>query len=181
MCAVWCLAALEAKIAKLGDNDADKRAMHTRALVPPTLPCLHWVHVVISCIRLLQTALSAKLAALEGATVSENDRSELLASMRDPWCDLLDQSKGSTITNPALFTKLTQHWEAEFHKDMQALNVWLARTRWITADMIGAQCRSYLRMCSRASQSTFPRLLHSSRRLSTTSLRMYHIRPLCIW
>jgi cysteinyl-tRNA synthetase len=97
--------------------------------------------------QFLQTALSSKLAALEGATVSENDRSELLASMRDPWCDLLDQSKGSTITNPALFTKLTQHWEAEFHKDMQALNVRLARHHMRSVDMAGAGYRSSLPMC----------------------------------
>ncbi len=33
-CVLVCgIVALEAKIAKLGDNDADKRAMHTRTLV----------------------------------------------------------------------------------------------------------------------------------------------------
>jgi len=35
----------------------------------------------------------------------------------------LDGIKGSTITEHSIFNKLSQHWEAEFYKDMDALNV----------------------------------------------------------
>ena len=30
---------------------------------------------------------------------------------------------GSDVTDHRIFAKLTQHWEDEFHKDMEALNV----------------------------------------------------------
>ena len=30
---------------------------------------------------------------------------------------------GSNVTDHRIFAKLTQHWETEFHKDMEALNV----------------------------------------------------------
>lgn len=42
---------------------------------------------------------------------------------KDPLSDWLDKIKGSTITEHSIFNKLSQHWESEFHKDMDALNV----------------------------------------------------------
>ncbi|XP_028047217.1 cysteine--tRNA ligase, cytoplasmic isoform X2 [Monomorium pharaonis] len=47
----------------------------------------------------------------------------LLREARDPLANWLDEKKGSTITEHSIFSKLSQHWEAEFHKDMDALNV----------------------------------------------------------
>lgn len=42
---------------------------------------------------------------------------------RDPLADWLDKIKGSTIVEHSIFNKISQHWEAEFHKDMDDLNV----------------------------------------------------------
>ncbi|XP_011700018.1 PREDICTED: cysteine--tRNA ligase, cytoplasmic [Wasmannia auropunctata] len=47
----------------------------------------------------------------------------LLREARDPLANWLDEIKGSTITEHSIFNKLSQHWEAEFHKDMDALNI----------------------------------------------------------
>ncbi|XP_053995606.1 cysteine--tRNA ligase, cytoplasmic [Hylaeus anthracinus] len=47
----------------------------------------------------------------------------LLKEARDPLADWLDKKKGSTVTEHSIFNKLSQHWELEFHKDMDALNV----------------------------------------------------------
>jgi len=47
-----------------------------------------------------------------------------LREARDPLANWLDGIKGSIITEHSIFNKLlSQHWEAEFHKDMDALNV----------------------------------------------------------
>ncbi|XP_070558750.1 cysteine--tRNA ligase, cytoplasmic-like [Ptychodera flava] len=42
---------------------------------------------------------------------------------RDVLADLLDGRKGHEITDNSIFSSLPQHWEAEYHKDMTALNV----------------------------------------------------------
>ena len=47
----------------------------------------------------------------------------LLRDARDPLSEWLDRSKGNTVSEHSIFSKLSQHWEAEFHKDMDALNV----------------------------------------------------------
>ncbi|XP_071573548.1 cysteine--tRNA ligase, cytoplasmic-like [Temnothorax nylanderi] len=47
----------------------------------------------------------------------------LLREARDPLANWLDDIKGSTVTEHSIFNKLSQHWEAEYHKDMDALNV----------------------------------------------------------
>lgn len=47
----------------------------------------------------------------------------LLKEARDPLAEWLDKKKGATVTEHSIFTKLSQQWEAEFHKDMDALNV----------------------------------------------------------
>lgn len=48
---------------------------------------------------------------------------KLLEEARDPLADWLDKQKGATVTEHSIFTKLSQHWESEFHKDMESLNV----------------------------------------------------------
>ncbi|XP_015186917.1 PREDICTED: cysteine--tRNA ligase, cytoplasmic [Polistes dominula] len=47
----------------------------------------------------------------------------LLEEARDPLANWLDDQKGDTVEEHSIFTKLSQHWESEFHKDMDALNV----------------------------------------------------------
>lgn len=47
----------------------------------------------------------------------------LLKEVRDPLAEWLDKEKGAMVTEHSIFTKLSQHWEQEFHKDMDSLNV----------------------------------------------------------
>ncbi|CAK9804730.1 Cysteine--tRNA ligase, cytoplasmic [Anthophora plagiata] len=47
----------------------------------------------------------------------------LLKEMRDPLAEWLDKKQGAMITEHSIFTKLSQHWEVEFYKDMDSLNV----------------------------------------------------------
>lgn len=42
---------------------------------------------------------------------------------RDLLSDWLDMKFGSQVTDNSIFSKLPKFWEAEFHKDMEALNV----------------------------------------------------------
>ncbi|XP_034944373.1 cysteine--tRNA ligase, cytoplasmic [Chelonus insularis] len=66
---------------------------------------------------------------LETAVKSNNKDSikmhqdNLLMVSRDALADWLDQRQGETVTDNEIFQKLSQHWEIEFHKDMDALNV----------------------------------------------------------
>ncbi|CAL7945177.1 unnamed protein product [Xylocopa violacea] len=47
----------------------------------------------------------------------------LLKEARDPLAEWLDKREGATVTEHSIFSKLSQHWEGEFHKDMDDLNV----------------------------------------------------------
>ncbi|KAG6796989.1 cysteine--tRNA ligase, cytoplasmic [Apis mellifera caucasica] len=47
----------------------------------------------------------------------------LLKEVRDPLAEWLDKEKGAMVTEHSIFTKLSQYWEQEFHKDMDSLNV----------------------------------------------------------
>lgn len=42
---------------------------------------------------------------------------------KDPLSDWLDSKFGATVRDNAIFSALPKHWENEFHKDMDALNV----------------------------------------------------------
>ena len=46
-----------------------------------------------------------------------------MSDARDPLSDWLDKKSGSSVTEQSIFRKLSEHWEAEYHKDMDALNV----------------------------------------------------------
>uniref|UniRef100_A0A8D8LS95 Cysteine--tRNA ligase, cytoplasmic n=1 Tax=Cacopsylla melanoneura TaxID=428564 RepID=A0A8D8LS95_9HEMI len=48
---------------------------------------------------------------------------KLLTAIKDPLSDWLDSLHGSTITDNSIFATLPKHWESEFHKDMNDLNV----------------------------------------------------------
>ncbi|XP_050459094.1 cysteine--tRNA ligase, cytoplasmic [Cataglyphis hispanica] len=66
---------------------------------------------------------------LEKAVIGKNEKEiiefqkALLKEVKDPLADWLDKIKGSTVTEHSIFNKLSKHWESEFHKDMDALNV----------------------------------------------------------
>jgi cysteinyl-tRNA synthetase len=46
-----------------------------------------------------------------------------LVEAKDPLADWLDKQFGGTVTDNSIFSELPRYWEAEFHKDMDALNV----------------------------------------------------------
>ncbi|XP_055470665.1 cysteine--tRNA ligase, cytoplasmic isoform X2 [Psammomys obesus] len=75
---------------------------------------------------------SVKLATepLEQAVHSSTSAEEvdscvqvLLEEAKDLLSDWLDSTGGSEVTDNSIFSKLPKFWEAEFHKDMEALNV----------------------------------------------------------
>ncbi|XP_043468680.1 cysteine--tRNA ligase, cytoplasmic [Leptopilina heterotoma] len=88
-------------------NDADKKEMFIKML------------------DRVQTAIEN----LEKAVKSNNENNIkecqkiLLAETRDPLSDWLDKKNGSSVTEQSIFRKLSEHWESEFHKDMDAINV----------------------------------------------------------
>ncbi|XP_078457612.1 cysteine--tRNA ligase, cytoplasmic [Lampetra planeri] len=47
----------------------------------------------------------------------------LLTEARDPLSEWLDAQHGSEVTENSIFSELPRYWEAEFHRDMEALNV----------------------------------------------------------
>lgn len=52
----------------------------------------------------------------------------LLEEAKDLLSDWLDATLGSEVTDNSIFSELPKFWEAEFHKDMAALNVSVAVT-----------------------------------------------------
>lgn len=42
---------------------------------------------------------------------------------KDPMADWLDLKRGSEVTDKAIYSALTKHFEEEYHKDMASLNV----------------------------------------------------------
>ncbi|XP_034243855.1 cysteine--tRNA ligase, cytoplasmic isoform X2 [Thrips palmi] len=50
-------------------------------------------------------------------------KKNLLEVAKDPLSDWLDSSLGSSVADNSIFSQLPRFWEAEFHKDMDALNV----------------------------------------------------------
>lgn len=53
----------------------------------------------------------------------------LLEEAKDVLSDWLDSMHGSEVTDNSIFSELPKFWEAEFHKDMEALNVSVADGR----------------------------------------------------
>lgn len=89
---------------------------------------------------------------------------------------------GSTVSDPDVFTKLTKHWETEFHRDMEALNVRGGRVAMrertsLAVSLTPHPCRSALPTSSRASPSTCPRSPTLSSASSTTALREFPPPP----
>ena len=63
---------------------------------------------------------------------------ELLTAGRDLLADWLDAQHGHEISDKSIFSGLTQHWENEFHNDMQALNVSMEKREdfWVVVFML---------------------------------------------
>ncbi|GJQ69559.1 hypothetical protein Trydic_g6655 [Trypoxylus dichotomus] len=53
----------------------------------------------------------------------ESAQRQFVVDSRDPLADWLDSLYGCTVTDNAIFSSLPNHFEKEFHKDMDALNV----------------------------------------------------------
>ncbi|XP_076249605.1 cysteine--tRNA ligase, cytoplasmic [Calliopsis andreniformis] len=88
-------------------NDPDKKSMLERMLCN-----------VEKAIENLENAVKSK----DEHKIKESQEL-LLKEARDPLAEWLDKKKGATVTEHSIFNKLSQHWESEFHKDMDALNV----------------------------------------------------------
>lgn len=88
-------------------NDPDKKAMVQKMLCN-----------VEKAIENLNDAVKSK----DVAKIIEFQQL-LLKKARDPLAEWLDKKKGATVTEHSIFNKLSQHWESEFHRDMDALNV----------------------------------------------------------
>ena len=88
-------------------NDPDKKAMVQKMLCN-----------VEKAIENLNDAVKSK----DVAKITEFQEL-LLKKARDPLAEWLDKKKGATVTEHSIFNKLSQHWESEFHRDMDALNV----------------------------------------------------------
>nr|CAD7395991.1 unnamed protein product [Timema cristinae] len=80
-------------------------------------------------IEKLLARMTSAVEELEAAVKSNDDAKTkeaqkiLLTESRDPLSEWLDQEKGDSITDNSIFAELPRYWEAEFHKDMDALNV----------------------------------------------------------
>lgn len=78
---------------------------------------------------LLNFSLTKSIEELETAVKSgDNEKIEMaktnfITKSKDPLSDWLDSRFGATVTDNAIFASLPQHWEEEFHKDMEALHV----------------------------------------------------------
>jgi len=73
----------------------------------------------------LTEAVGQVESAFAGGSEVEMKAAEanLLVRAKDLLSDWLDKEKGSQVTENAIFTKLPQFWEEQYHKDMEALNI----------------------------------------------------------
>ncbi|OXU20446.1 hypothetical protein TSAR_012516 [Trichomalopsis sarcophagae] len=88
-------------------TDPDKRTMYEKMLIR-----------VKESIEKLEVAVKSN----DEAQIKECQE-VLLKESKDPLSDWLDKKKGDSVTEHSIFSKLSQHWENDFHKDMDALNV----------------------------------------------------------
>lgn len=90
-------------------TDADKKNMYFK---------------IIEKVKLCHSRLKELLTTNSGSDeVVRSATQELLRQASEPLSAWLDSQFGSDVTDHRIFAKLTQHWEDEFHKDMEALNI----------------------------------------------------------
>ncbi|XP_033216367.1 cysteine--tRNA ligase, cytoplasmic [Belonocnema kinseyi] len=99
------LSAIENSITSTNDND--KKSMFEKMLIR-----------VQSSIENLEKAVKSS----DEEKINECQKI-LLNDARDPLSDWLDKKSGNSVTEQSIFRKLSEHWESEYHKDMEALNV----------------------------------------------------------
>lgn len=79
----------------------------------------------------LLSSLTVAVENLEKAVKSgennaiEEAQQHFIKQSKDPLSIWLDSKLGQTVENNVIFNTLPRFWEEEFHKDMDALNVWL--------------------------------------------------------
>ncbi|XP_066998786.2 cysteine--tRNA ligase, cytoplasmic [Anabrus simplex] len=88
-------------------TDPDKKCMLEKMLGKMT-----------TAVEMLEAAIKEK-----DKIKMEEARKSLLKEARDPLSEWLDGKHGASVTDNSIFSKLPRHWEAEFHHDMDALNV----------------------------------------------------------
>ena len=75
---------------------------------------------------LIVCSLSTSIEELETAVKSgdnakiEQAKTNYVYKSKDPLSDWLATKFGATVTDNKIFASLPQHWEQEFHKDMEA-------------------------------------------------------------
>ncbi|KAG8522564.1 Cysteine--tRNA ligase, cytoplasmic, partial [Galemys pyrenaicus] len=134
----------EALQARLSAQEVQGRAQVGRPAPPPCFPRTRRAHLEGAASREATPAPGVRPAACGSA----GDRREgaspaacgalpgqeparlctpllqvLLEQAKDLLSDWLDSALGSEVTDNSIFSELPQFWEAEFHKDMAALNV----------------------------------------------------------
>ncbi|KAJ8931751.1 hypothetical protein NQ314_015283 [Rhamnusium bicolor] len=72
--------------------------------------------------RSLETVITDAKQVLENLSSKESQQ-KFIKECKDPLSDWLDTKYGSTVRENAIFSSLPRHWEEEFHKDMDSLNV----------------------------------------------------------
>jgi len=101
--------ALEPYSAKMkSTTDEDKKNMYLR---------------IIEKVKSSSSRLKDLQASNSSSDVIKSATEELLKDASEPLSAWLDAQFGSNVTDHRIFAKLTQHWETEFHKDMEALNI----------------------------------------------------------
>ena len=98
--------AFEKKIAD--EEDEDKKKMHKRSMTGIT--------EALTFARTVTSSGDVSTSREEATTMLHEQCRDLLSS----W---LDSLHGSSVTEKEIFAKLAQKFEAEFHEDMQSLNV----------------------------------------------------------
>ncbi|XP_044731400.1 cysteine--tRNA ligase, cytoplasmic [Chrysoperla carnea] len=89
------------------NTDADKKIMLENMLSR-----------LSNCIDELQTAVKKN----DNEFINDA-KNKFLNEAKDPFSEWLDFKNGSTVKDNSIFVGLPRHWEQEFHKDMDALNI----------------------------------------------------------
>ncbi|XP_052798798.1 cysteine--tRNA ligase, cytoplasmic-like [Mya arenaria] len=89
----------------VNETDPDKKAMYERMKTR------------------IELAVTAMEAAANNGQECQEARKNLLLASKDVLADWLDVQHGSEVTDKLIFSKLSSHFEEEYHSDMDSLNV----------------------------------------------------------
>lgn len=105
-------------------TDVDKKSMLERMLIKYKI-----LFHLVSCIWYIFLRLTASIENLEKCVKSGDNlqiqeaQKTFLLDSKDPLSDWLDSKFGNTVSDNSIFSALPAHWESEYHKDMDSLNV----------------------------------------------------------